>query len=104
MIKVSVMYPYSAGCRFDHDYYRDRHMPMLRDKMGEHCLRYAIDRGVAGATPGADPAFVAMCHIYCTSLEAFNAGFGPSAKAIMADVPNYTDIRPQMQVSEVVVD
>jgi uncharacterized protein (TIGR02118 family) len=28
MIKVNVMYPYSEGARFDHAYYRDRHMPM----------------------------------------------------------------------------
>lgn len=104
MIKVSVMYPYSVGSRFDHAYYQDRHMPMLKEKMGESCLRYSIDRGVAGATPGSDPVFVAMCHIYCASVEAFNKGFGPHVKAIMADVPNYTDIRPQMQISEVVAD
>ena len=34
MIKVSMMYPNNAGARFDHDYYRDKHMPMLKEKMG----------------------------------------------------------------------
>ena len=29
MIKVSVMYPFAPGARFDHDYYRDTHMPLL---------------------------------------------------------------------------
>ncbi len=29
MIKVSVMYPHNSGARFDHDYYRDRHMPLV---------------------------------------------------------------------------
>ncbi|TQU74294.1 EthD family reductase, partial [Xanthomonas perforans] len=28
MIKVSVMYPYREGARFDHAYYRDQHMPL----------------------------------------------------------------------------
>jgi len=30
-----------------------------------------------------------MCHIFCDSLESFQAGFGPHAKEIMADIPNY---------------
>ena len=44
-----------------------------------------------------------MCHIYCDSVEAFQAGFGPHIKEIMGDIPNYTDIAPVMQISEVVV-
>ena len=35
MIKVSVMYPYQAGARFDHDYYAHQHMPLLKQRMGE---------------------------------------------------------------------
>ena len=30
MIKVSVLYPNSAGGRFDIAYYVDKHMPMVR--------------------------------------------------------------------------
>ena len=64
MIKVSVMYPYSAGARFDHDYYRDQHMPLLKARMGEHCLHYTIDRGLAGGTPGSDPTYVAVSYTH----------------------------------------
>jgi uncharacterized protein (TIGR02118 family) len=45
-----------------------------------------------------------MCHIHCDSVEAFNAAFGPHAKEILADVPNYTDLQPVMQISDVVVE
>lgn len=103
MIKVSVMYPNTPGARFDHDYYRDRHMPMVAAKMGAACRSYTVDRGLAGGAPGAPATYVAMCHIFCDSIEAFQAAFGPHAKSIMADVANYTDIAPTMQVSEVVV-
>ena len=34
MIKVSVMYPNTPGARFDHDYYRDRHLPLIKSRMG----------------------------------------------------------------------
>ncbi len=44
-----------------------------------------------------------MWHIFCDSVEAFRAGFGPHAQEILADIPNYTDLAPVIQISEVVV-
>jgi uncharacterized protein (TIGR02118 family) len=104
MIKVSVMYPTKPGARFDHAYYRDTHMPLLKARMGAACKYYTIDKGLAGGTPGAPAVYVGMCHIFCDSVEAFQAGFGPHAKEIMGDIGNYTDLEPVMQVSEVVVE
>jgi uncharacterized protein (TIGR02118 family) len=103
MIKVSVMYPNTPGARFDHKYYKDKHMPMVKSKMGDACTHYTVDRGLAGGAPGAPAIYVGMCHIFCNSMEAFQAGFGPHAKEIMADIPNYTDLTPIIQISEVVV-
>jgi uncharacterized protein (TIGR02118 family) len=103
MIKVSVMYPNTPGGRFDHDYYRDKHMPLVKARMGDACRSYTVDKGMAGGAPGAPATYVGMCHIFCDSVEAFQAGFGPHAKEIMADIPNYTDQSPVIQISEVVV-
>ncbi len=103
MIKVSVMYPHKEGARFDHAYYRDKHMPLVKAKMGDACKFYTVDKGLAGGAPGAPPAYVGMCHIYCDSVESFQAGMGPHMEEIMGDIPNYTDIAPVLQISEVVV-
>ena len=103
MIKVSVMYPNDAGSRFDHEYYRDKHMPMVKSKMGESCNHYTIDKGIGGGMPGTPPTYVGMCHLFCDSVEGFQAGFGPHAEEIMADIQNYTDLKPVIQISEVVV-
>ena len=103
MIKVSVMYPYQAGARFDHDYYRDTHMPLLKARMGDRCRSYTIDKGLAGGAPGTPATYVGMCHVYCDSVESFQAGFGPHAQEIMGDIPNYTDLAPVVQISEIVV-
>ena len=35
MIKVSVMYANKPNARFDHTYYRDTHMPMVKRLMEE---------------------------------------------------------------------
>ena len=103
MIKVSVMYPNKVGARFDHNYYRDTHMPLVKKLMGSTCKFYTVDKGLAGGAPGESATYVAMCHIYCDSVESFQTGFGPHAKEIMADVANYTDLAPIIQISDVVV-
>jgi len=103
MIKVSVMYPNTPGARFDHAYYRDTHMPLVKARMGDHCRYYTVDKGLGGGAPGSAATYVAMCHIYCDSVDAFQAGFGPHRPEIMADIPNYTDLTPLVQISEVVV-
>ncbi|HWP10276.1 MAG TPA: EthD family reductase [Ramlibacter sp.] len=103
MIKVSVMYPYAPGARFDHDYYRDRHMPMLKARLGDACISYTVDKGISGGAPGSPPPYIGMCHIFAESAQAFQAAFGPHAKEILADIANYTDLKPTMQISEVVV-
>ena len=103
MIKVSVMYPYTDGARFDHAYYRDKHMPLLKARMGDACKSYTIDKGLAGGAPGTPPTYVGMCHVFCDSVESFQTAFGPHAKEILGDIKNYTDLAPVMQISEVVV-
>jgi uncharacterized protein (TIGR02118 family) len=104
MIKVSAMYPHAPEVRFDHDYYRDKHMPMVKRLMGDKLLRYTIDKGQAGGAPGSPPTYVAMAHLYCDSVEAFQAGFGPHTQEILGDVPNYTNAQLVIQISEVVVE
>ena len=103
MIKVSVMYPNTPGARFDHDYYRDKHMPMVKSRLGDHCKYYTVDKGLAGGQPGTPAIYVAMCHFFCESVEGFQAGFGPHAQEILGDIPTYTDLQPVIQISEVVV-
>ena len=57
MIKVSVMYPNTPGARFDHEYYRDKHMPLVKARMGDACKSYTVDKGLAGGAPGAPATY-----------------------------------------------
>jgi uncharacterized protein (TIGR02118 family) len=101
MIKVSVLYPNSEGKKFDMGYYCSKHIPMVQQLLGASCKRTDVEQGLAGAVPGSLPAYIAMCHLYFDSVEAFQNAFGPHAKAIMGDIPNYTDTQPTIQISEV---
>lgn len=103
MIKVSVMYPNTPGNRFDHAYYCEKHMPLVKARMGNSCKYYTVDKGLAGGTPGAPPTYVGMCHLFCDSVESFQAGFAPQMQEILADIPNFTNLTPVIQISEVVV-
>lgn len=103
MVKISVMYPANPGSRFDMDYYRDKHMPLVKARMGEALKFYSVDKGLGGGAPGSPPVYAAAGHLYCDSVDAFQKGFGPHTKEIMGDIPNYTDIQPVIQISEVVV-
>jgi len=101
MIKVTVYYANSEGSRFDIDYYCNVHMPMVRARCGGALKGMDIDRGVSGGAPGSSAPYACMGHLYFDSVESFQAAFGPHAKEILADVPNYTDVKPSMQISEV---
>jgi uncharacterized protein (TIGR02118 family) len=101
MIKVSVLYPVGDNTKFDMDYYCKSHMPMVQQKLGAACKSVAVEQGLGGGAPGSSPTYAAMGHLYFDSVAEFQAAFAPHTTAIMADVPNYTNIQPLIQVSEV---
>lgn len=103
MIKLSVMYPYHPDARFDYAYYRDVHMRLLKDRMGDYCKSYSIDQGVSGGAPGTPPVYIAMCHVYCDSVEALMTGIGPHLDELAADIVNFSNVTPVQQISDVLV-
>ena len=101
MIKVSVLYPSTEGTRFDIDYYCNSHMPMVQAECGGALKGMNIDAGIAGGAPGQPAPYFAVGHLLFDSVESFQSAFGPKAGTIMADIPNYTDVSPVIQISEV---
>jgi len=101
MIKVSILYPNKPGSRFDLDYYLNQHMPMVIEKLGGALKGVSIDHGLTSDLPDSPPLYVAMCHLLFDSVEAFQAAFMPHAAALQGDIPNYTDVEPGIQISEV---
>jgi uncharacterized protein (TIGR02118 family) len=101
MIKVSVLYPNNTDAKFDSNYYCDSHIPMVRERLGNACNSVAVEIGVCGIVQGVSAIYIAMGHLYFDSLEKFHESFGPHAEEIMGDAPNYTNVEPVVQISEV---
>lgn len=101
MVKVSVLYPLEEGGKFDMDYYCNSHLPMVLEKLGSACKGVSAEEGMGGAQPGSSAPYVAIGHIFFNSLEEFQSSFGPNVPEFMADVPNYTNIEPIVQISNV---
>ncbi len=102
MICVSVLYPNTAGKKFDHDYFAQKHMPLVFGKSKDlGMIRYEFDTGIAGGAPGAPAPFVTVARLYLDDMEAFQRIMGAHGAEFMGDIPNYTDIEPQFQVSSV---
>ncbi|HET9078256.1 MAG TPA: EthD family reductase [Acidimicrobiales bacterium] len=95
MIRLSVLYPTQDGYTFDHDYYRDSHIPLALKTWG--LSEAEIDRGVDGP-------YVAAVHVKFESQDAVaRAMSAPGIGDVLADVANYTNITPVIQTSEIVV-
>lgn len=60
MIRVPVLYPNISRARFDAKYYLEKHMPLVRERLG---------------------------------MEAHG-------QELLADIPNYTSVQAQVQISE----
>lgn len=100
MICVSALYPAAGYGRFDWAYYMDKHIPMIERVLAPFGLqRVEVDQGVAGFAPGAPPNYLAICRMYFDSIENFQAAVGAVGNDIFADIPNYTDIPVELQIS-----
>ncbi|MCF6255772.1 MAG: EthD family reductase [Gammaproteobacteria bacterium] len=103
MFNVSSIYPDKEGCRFDFDYYLNVHMPMSIERLsGAKGFRgVSVERGISIANPEIRSSYVAMCHYYFDSVEEFLLAFEPHAEELQADIKNYTNIEPIIQINEV---
>ena len=103
MIEATVAYPAGQGRTFNMDYYLKTHIPLFQKRMGAAMKTIRVSRGIGGSTPRSPAAFVAMVHATFDSAEVFATAFAPYAAELQGDAPNYTNIQPVVQISEVLM-
>jgi uncharacterized protein (TIGR02118 family) len=103
MVKVSVIYPNGEGKTFNMEYYTTKHLPMVAGLLGDALKGATVEKGLSGGAPNSPAPFLAMGNMYFDTLEDFQKSFGPNAEKIMADLINFTNSEPIIQISEVVL-
>lgn len=101
MFCASVAYPIQQGHTFDFDYFANKHAPLFAGYLGDNCVRFEVHKSLA--SPGAPPpSFFGVAYFWVKSGEDFGAKLAQYSKEIYLDIPNFTDIEPIRQWSEVV--
>jgi uncharacterized protein (TIGR02118 family) len=100
MVLVSVLYPNKPGSRFDARYYVDRHIALVKQRWTEMGLAdVRLLRGLGA--PGGDPAtYQVIALLTFESAEKLDQAIAAHGGEIFADIPNFTDVQPVVQVNE----
>ncbi len=100
MVKVSVLYPSKPGSHFDAEYYLNTHIPMAARLVGPAAKAITVEIGRPG--PDGKPApFAAISAFTAETIEEFLQSFMPVMGELLADIPNYTDVQPVVQYSDI---
>lgn len=103
MIRVIVAYPHESGKKFDWDYYLNTHGPLVNQHLGNRGLvKIEVDKGISAADPSQAAPFVAIAYLTFNTVEEVHEGFKAAGREIMGDIPNFTDIKPTISISEIV--
>ena len=103
MYILTVNYPKSADASFDFDYFRSKHLPEVGKAFGPFGLGYASVLRGEESIGGGEPAYFATTILsFATEEGARKAVASDAAKALMADIANFTTVRPIMQFNSAV--
>ena len=97
MQRVTVLYPNREGATFNFDYYTQKHVPWVAGLVGRSI---EVRRGISSAS-GSSVPFVCVATINVDTIAEFQSVFAEHGAAIMADIPNYTNIEPFVQFDEI---
>ena len=103
MIRVTVAYRNESGKKFDWDYFTGPHNRLVHRELDSRGLvSLEQDKGISSADPNAPPPFVALAHLTFNTIEEVHQAFQAVGGTVMGDIPNYTEIEPTIQISEIV--
>jgi uncharacterized protein (TIGR02118 family) len=98
MYILTITYPKSPDATFDFDYFRSKHLPELGKAFKPFGLGYASVLRGEESLDGNDPAyFVTTILSFATEQGARDAVASDAAKALAADIANFTSVTPVMQ-------
>jgi uncharacterized protein (TIGR02118 family) len=103
MYIVTIHYPNADGATFDHEYYRTKHVPLVGNAFKPFGLGWASVLKGEESVDGTPPAFfVTTVLSFRDEQGARDAIASEGGRALAADVPNFTSVKPQVQFNTAV--
>ena len=103
MIRVAVLYPQQNDSQFDLAYYLNKHIPLVKERLNSlGLIRVEVDEGIGTSAPDRLAPYAAIGYLVFERIEDFQKGFSAHGAELVADIPNYTNIQPQIQISRIV--
>ncbi|MGY6550648.1 MAG: EthD family reductase [Erythrobacter sp.] len=93
MASLVVSYPKHDGAKFDADYYRDTHIPLVEKIWGE-CGMTGADILMPADEAQPNAAMVVLTFRDSAAIDAAMAA--PGTPQVLGDVANFTDIQPSL--------
>jgi uncharacterized protein (TIGR02118 family) len=97
---ITVLYPAKGNERFDFDFYRRRHIPLIQDILGQSLHGLEVRRGQP-APDGSPPTYIAVISIRIADWPAYERAMAVRAQELIAEVPLFTKVMPIIQTDEV---
>ena len=99
MITVSVLYPKTVDSRFDYDYYLGTHIPLVKARWTSTGLDRVDLLRATSTLDGSAPAYELIGLFTFASREAASQSIGAHGAEIIGDIPNFTNVRPVVQIN-----
>jgi len=93
---LTILYPNKPDVRWDVDYYRAHHMPLIMRLYGAKAIRrFELRKGQKAQMGGKPPPFVGTVNIYIEDQAAFEAAGRAHGQELRNDVPHFSSEQPE---------
>jgi uncharacterized protein (TIGR02118 family) len=104
VINLKILYPKEHGAHFDWDYYTKTHIPLAKEEGKQYGVKISAFKGIEGVNGDSGP-YLAIADVTVESKQDLQNLLSSDVwKTIRGRTTNYTNIKPNFQISEVVVD
>ena len=91
---LTILYPNGDGVRWDVDYYRAHHMPLIMSLYKTQAIkRFELRKGDSGQA-GGKPPYIGTVNIYINDQKAFDAAGAQHGQTLRDDVPHFSSVQP----------
>src|SRR5215510_7252744 len=98
---ITILYPAKDNDAFDFEFYLRRHVPLIKDILGDRMHRLEVRKG-ASAQGGGAPTYICVISIWIADWPAYEKVIAARASELIAEVPLFTKVMPLIQIDEVI--